>query len=712
MGHWFLRGNKQGTKANYAQDVGEDLYQSLKPVDRVLLSYLVITAPLLFISPSWEKVIIANLYGGTWFVDDVLHQWEFSWFNVNPAIGIGAQLRSLTSKAFNIWFGEYMHFCYFSFYGVLGGTWPLIWLLCPREDFDYTTTAVTLIYLSCLGTYLIVPAKGPFWTYDPPYPEEVGWFFSYITHAIDLSGSSRGTAMPSAHCALTMTNWICTMLYLRPLAAIYILVVPGLFLSTILQCTKITQYEGKKMMVLMLEALWIDGYKEVLPAWSPSAFLGQTVPFSNQRVTISQLIAEGGGSYVFLATDNGTGEKYALKRSVVDRLETQSIEQEIAFHASNVPYHLQTKLSNHKNIVRLINSTRKPLNGDKNYEYWLLMEYCPASILDAMNQKFQQGLSEDYIWQCFTSICEAVAHMHLQDPAIIHRDIKVENVLVNSQGIFKLCDFGSCTKEVHYPGKSRSRESIQEEIEKRTTLAYRSPEMVDLYLNAPIGEKLDVWALGCLLYKMCFFTSPFGDSALQIINGKYVIPANHRYSQHIVDLLAYIFVLDPMVRPDIFELCERVFAIEGKACPVTNTRLLSILEMFPDTPKDLVKNDLFVTRSVETTINNILTNNMAPIAEKPTVQPTLVTRLVVSLPSTSPSSNGESEWGGVLKDTNSTNATRGNTSIGFQSESTGDKVASKRRARPLPKQRAPLTGVQISLTTFDTAFSTDPFAPQ
>ena len=49
--------------------------------------------------------------------------------------------------------------------------------------------------------------------------------------------------------------------------------------------------------------------------------------------------------------------------------------------------------------------------------------------------------------------------------------------------------------------------------------------MVDLYSNCPITEKADVWALGCLLYKLCFMVHPFEDSGiLRIINANYSLP--------------------------------------------------------------------------------------------------------------------------------------------------------------------------------------------
>ena len=54
---------------------------------------------------------------------------------------------------------------------------------------------------------------------------------------------------------------------------------------------------------------------------------------------------------------------------------------------------------------------------------------------------------------------------------------------------------------------------------------YRSPEMIDLYSNQPVNECSDVWALGCMLYLLCFRAHPFEDSGkLRIINANYKLP--------------------------------------------------------------------------------------------------------------------------------------------------------------------------------------------
>ena len=111
----------------------------------------------------------------------------------------------------------------------------------------------------------------------------------------------------------------------------------------------------------------------------------------------------------------------------------------------------------------------------------------------------------------FTGICYAVKWIH--DQGIIHRDLKVENVLQSSHvNEFKLCDFGSATKQVIPKGVQLSMEQVRilsDEIDKYTTIAYRAPEICNLFHSKGITNKIDIWALGIILYKLCFFVSCF-----------------------------------------------------------------------------------------------------------------------------------------------------------------------------------------------------------
>lgn len=210
----------------------------------------------------------------------------------------------------------------------------------------------------------------------------------------------------------------------------------------------------------------------------------------------------------------------------------------------------------------------------------MLMNYCNNSVLGLMNEKLKDGSSTNYgtvsgcfeeskVLKIFCDICEAVAKLHANN--IIHRDLKIENILISESDTYVLCDFGSATtRSINEIKNSNERIQIEEEIKKYTTLSYRSPEMVDLYSNLNITTKSDIWSLGCLLYKLCFFNLPFGESTLAIQNGNFVIPDNSRYSKKLHQLIKYMLELDPSIRPDIYQVSYLAFSLLGKPCPIKN----------------------------------------------------------------------------------------------------------------------------------------------
>lgn len=66
---------------------------------------------------------------------------------------------------------------------------------------------------------------------------------------------------------------------------------------------------------------------------------------------------------------------------------------------------------------------------------------------------------------------------------------------------------------------------------KHTTPMYRAPEMVDTWSNYYVGTPVDTWALGCILYILCYMKHPFEDSSkLRIINANYTLPPDPKYS--------------------------------------------------------------------------------------------------------------------------------------------------------------------------------------
>lgn len=156
-----------------------------------------------------------------------------------------------------------------------------------------------------------------------------------------------------------------------------------------------------------------------------------------------------------------------------------------------------------------------------------------------MNRRLRERLTEAEILQIFADVCEGVAFMHSSRPPLLHRDLKVENILQSSPTSFKLCDFGSATyASPRPPSTAQEIRALEADLNRHTTLQYRAPEMVDLYLRRPVDEKSDVWALGVLLYKLCYYTTPFEEHGpLAILNVQYKTPPYPVYSNQMNALI-------------------------------------------------------------------------------------------------------------------------------------------------------------------------------
>lgn len=136
----------------------------------------------------------------------------------------------------------------------------------------------------------------------------------------------------------------------------------------------------------------------------------------------------------------------------------------------------------------------------------------------------------------------------------------------------KLCDFGSATTEIYLPDPSWSaqqRDSLEDQLASITTPMYRCPEQLDLWTNYPIGPKCDTWALGCILYMLCFQKHPFEDSAkLRIVNANFVLPVDSRYTCF-HEIIKSCLQVNPINRFDVATILDRLAAIaETKGWPL------------------------------------------------------------------------------------------------------------------------------------------------
>ncbi|KAI0686645.1 hypothetical protein BC835DRAFT_1309465 [Cytidiella melzeri] len=303
----------------------------------------------------------------------------------------------------------------------------------------------------------------------------------------------------------------------------------------------------------------VQAYQQHATKNSATLMPGQTIAVNKYTVQVERYLSQGGFAHVYLvrtATPVYNTTHHVLKRiAVPDEAMLTEVKKEVD---------IMRILKGHPNIVHLIDAaSHRMANGA--FEVFILMEFCPGGgIIDMMNRRLRERLTEAEILTIFVDVCEGLAAMHALKPPLLHRDLKVENILQSSPTSYKLCDFGSATPVHKAPANGDELRALQADLDRHTTMQYRAPEMVNLLQRRPIDEKSDVWALGVLLYKLCYYTTPFEERGpLAIQNVNYTIPPYPVYSFDMVTLIGSMLREYGTQRPTVFELLNHVHALRG-----------------------------------------------------------------------------------------------------------------------------------------------------
>ncbi|KAI9881105.1 MAG: hypothetical protein M1830_008263 [Pleopsidium flavum] len=294
---------------------------------------------------------------------------------------------------------------------------------------------------------------------------------------------------------------------------------------------------------------------------------GTKVQVGDHRVVIEKYLSEGGFAHVYLVRlpkpINGEDGAVLKRVAVPDKDSLAEMRTEVE---------TMKKLKGHRHIVTYIDSHASQLKGG-GYEVFLLMEYCAGGgLIDFMNTRLQNRLTEPEILKIFSDVAEGVACMHYLKPPLLHRDLKVENVLISVSGStrrYKLCDFGSTAPPRPAAKTAAEGRLIEDDVQKHTTLQYRSPEMIDVYRKQSIDEKSDIWALGVLLYKLCYYTTPFEElGQMAILNASFKFPGYPTFSDRIKKLIASMLRESPQLRPNIYQIMRETCLMRGTDIPI------------------------------------------------------------------------------------------------------------------------------------------------
>ncbi|CCE84081.1 Piso0_004684 [Millerozyma farinosa CBS 7064] len=334
---------------------------------------------------------------------------------------------------------------------------------------------------------------------------------------------------------------------------------------------------------------------------------GTELVVGTHKVKIIKYISEGGFAHVYTCNmePNFRGSTVGcLKRVVVpNKLQLNLLRQEVdAMKRLKGNDYIVSYIDSHASRLNQTGSSNQP--QQQMYEVLVLMEYCSRNgLIDFMNTRLTHKLTEPEILRIMHNITTGVAMCHHLRPPLIHRDIKIENVLIDSNGTFKLCDFGSAVGYLPVPKTPQERQLLHSDLMQHTTPQYRSPEMIDLSRCFPIDDKSDIWALGCFLYKLCYYTTPFespNQKSLQDLESS-ILNCSHSlhfpsdkpgsiFSSRLKNVIKCCLREDPRKRPNAVQLLEEICLMQGiKTIP--NVIPYTLRNELMSQPKNLIDED-------------------------------------------------------------------------------------------------------------------------
>lgn len=251
--------------------------------------------------------------------------------------------------------------------------------------------------------------------------------------------------------------------------------------------------------------------------------------------SIVRLLGQGGFGKVQLAVHKKTKQKVAIKITSIGGV--HSTEEDSLAEAETV------KSLNHPNIVKVLNF----FIIKKLLQSYIIMEYLEGGeLLNYIQEK--KTLSEEDARTIFKQIVSAIDYCHKQK--IIHRDLKVENIMRVSQDSLevKVVDFG-------VSGLFAGRKS---EVTKAGSLLYMAPELL-IKANMIAAPEHDIWAMGCILYYMVVGKPPFEDKTSfglikKICETPLEFPKTLKLSVELIDLVSHLLIKTPEKRITMIEL--------------------------------------------------------------------------------------------------------------------------------------------------------------
>ena len=254
--------------------------------------------------------------------------------------------------------------------------------------------------------------------------------------------------------------------------------------------------------------------------------------------TILQVMGEGAYGKVNLCIHNKEHYIVVIKMIFKERIlvDTWVRDRKLGTIPSEIQIMATLNKNSQENILKLLDFFE-----DDDYYYIETPVHGETGSIDLFDViEFKKDMVEHEAKLVFKQVVASIKHLH--DQGIVHRDIKDENVIVDSHGFVKLIDFGSAAYIKSGPFDVFV-----------GTMDYAAPEV--LGGSSYKGKPQDIWALGVLLYTIIYKENPYYNID-EILEGELRFDKSEHVSEECISLIKRILTREVDKRPTIDEIYE------------------------------------------------------------------------------------------------------------------------------------------------------------
>ncbi len=217
-------------------------------------------------------------------------------------------------------------------------------------------------------------------------------------------------------------------------------------------------------------------------------------------------IATGQSSQVWEVVELISLRHLAMKILLPEKADDRH-ERHLLFHEAEVGRQLA-----HQNVIRILDVSNP---RERKHAPYFVMEFFPAGSLKARLQRKQYDFIKERALSIFKQAATALAYMNAS--GWVHRDVKPENMLVNSAGELKIIDF-ALAQRIKKP--SLFMRLFRRKSQVQGTRSYMSPEQIR---GEPLDGRADIYSFGASLYDLITYRPPFRAATNQELLEKHIL---------------------------------------------------------------------------------------------------------------------------------------------------------------------------------------------